>query len=89
VGDEPTLTEREWVERIGAAAGWRGHVVAVSAAELPDHLKQPLDWRYDLWTDTASIRCQLGYVEPVPLDEALRRTVEWEQSELDGADPLD
>jgi nucleoside-diphosphate-sugar epimerase len=85
VGDEPTLTEQEWVERIGAAAGWRGGVVAVPAAELPDHLKQPLDWRYDLWTDAAGIRRELGYVEPVPLDEALRLTVDWERSQLDGA----
>jgi nucleoside-diphosphate-sugar epimerase len=89
VGDEPVLSERRWVEQIGAAAGWRGEVVAVSASELPNHLKQPLDWRYELWTDTTRIREELGYVEPIALDEALKRTVEWERSTLDGIEPLD
>ncbi|NNG17288.1 MAG: NAD-dependent epimerase/dehydratase family protein [Gemmatimonadales bacterium] len=89
VGDEPTLTEREWVERIGAAAGWTGDVVTVSATGLPDQMRQPLDWQYDLWTDTRRIRSELGYVEPVSLDEAVRRTVDWERLELDGATPLD
>jgi len=88
VGDEPALSERKWVERIGAAVGWRGGVVAVSASELPKHLKQPFDWRYELWTDTSSIREELGYVELIPLDAALERTVEWERSTLDGIEPL-
>jgi nucleoside-diphosphate-sugar epimerase len=88
VGDEPTLSERKWVERIGAAAGWSGRVVAVSASELPNHLTHPFDWRYELWTDTSSIREELGCVERIPLDEALERTVEWERSTLDGIEPL-
>lgn len=83
VGDEPALSEREWVERIGAAAGWTGRVVAAAASELPHPLKQPVDWRYELWTDTSSIREELGYVELIPLDEALERTLEWERSTLD------
>lgn len=89
VGDEPALSERRWVERIGAAVGWSGRVVTVSASKLPKHLRQPLDWRYELWTDTSSIREELGYVERIPLDEALERTIEWERSTLDGVEPLD
>jgi nucleoside-diphosphate-sugar epimerase len=89
VGDEPTLSERGWVERIGAAVGWTGGIVGVSASELPQHLKQPFDWRYELWTDSSRIRKELGYVEPIPLDVALQRTVEWERSTLDGLEPLD
>ena len=38
---------------------------------------RPLDWRYDLWTDTRLIRFELGCVKPVSLDEALHRTVDW------------
>ena len=30
--------------------------------------------------DSTRIRTELGYSESVPLDEALRRTVEWEQA---------
>lgn len=80
VGDEPTLDERGWVERIAAAAGWTGDVVPVSAAELPAPLRPSLDWRYELWTDTTRLRRELGYVEPVPLEEALRTTVDAERS---------
>jgi nucleoside-diphosphate-sugar epimerase len=83
VGDELTFTEREWVERIADRAGWHGDIVAVPRAGLPDDLRQPVDWRYQLWTDTTALRSQLGYVAPVASDEALRRTVEWECSQLD------
>src|SRR4030095_8679707 len=75
VGDEPTFTEAEWVERIGAVAGWKGDVVRVPREDLSDDFRQPFDWRYHLWTDTKAIRSELGYVQPVPIDEALRRTV--------------
>lgn len=84
VGDEPTLTELDWVKRVAQVAGWRGDVVAVPRAELPDNLQQPVDWSYDLWTDTTVLRSELGYVPPVAVDEALKRTVEWERVEIDG-----
>src|SRR5688572_13755251 len=86
VGEEPAPTEREWAERIGAVVGWTGTVVAVSATELPGHLKQQFDWRYDLWIDTTRIRQELGHVELVPLEIALERTVDWERSELEEID---
>lgn len=81
VGDEPTLTEREWVQRVAAAAGWGGDVVAVPTGELPDQLRQPMDWRYELWTDSMSIRSELGYSQPVALDDALDRAVAWERAQ--------
>jgi nucleoside-diphosphate-sugar epimerase len=87
VGDDPALSERSWVERIGAVVGWKGGVVAISASDLPKHLRQPFDWRYELWIDTSNIRKELGYVERIPLDEALERTIEWERSTLAGVTP--
>lgn len=89
VGEEPTLPEAKWVERIGAAAGWDGEVIDVPASALPESLRQPLDWRYDIRTDTGRLRAELGYAEPIPLDTALRHTVEWERSQLDEARPPD
>ena len=81
VGEEPAPTEREWVERIGTAAGWTGEVVTVQGEHLPEHLRQPFDFRYDLATDTGRIREELGYAEPTGWQEALERTVEWERSQ--------
>ncbi|WP_420455366.1 NAD-dependent epimerase/dehydratase family protein [Rubrivirga sp.] len=89
VGEEPAPTEREWVERIGAAARWQGEVVAVPAEPVPTGLRQPFDFRYDLATDTSRLRHQLGYAEPVDPQDALQRTVEWERSETDESDPPD
>jgi nucleoside-diphosphate-sugar epimerase len=80
VADEPTLTEGEWVKRIAAVAEWHGDILAVPRAELPDDSRQPYDWRYHLWSDTGSMGQELGYVQPVPFEEALRRAVEWEMS---------
>jgi len=89
VGEDPTPTEREWVEQIGAAAGWTGRVVAVPAEHLPEHLREPFDFRYDLATDTSRIRTELGYSEPVGRQEALKRTIESERAERDDTDRPD
>jgi nucleoside-diphosphate-sugar epimerase len=88
VGEEPALTERAWVEQIAAAAGWRGEVAVVPDDRLPEPLRQPFDWRYELATDTRRLREDLGYVEPVPMEEALARTAAWERSQpADGGPP--
>lgn len=63
------------------AAGWTGEVVQVPAERLPEHLRQPFDFRYELATATARIREELSYGEPVGREEALKRTVEWEHSQ--------
>lgn len=81
IGEKSAPTEREWIEEIGTAIGWRGEVVPVSAERLPEHLRQPFDFRYQLVTDTGRIRKELTYVEPVGRQEALKRTIEWERSQ--------
>lgn len=83
VGEEPTPTEREWIDRIGEVAGWTGKVVALPAKHLPEHFHQPFDFRYDLASNTRCIRDELGYVEPVPRQKALEQTIEWERSQRD------
>jgi nucleoside-diphosphate-sugar epimerase len=79
VGDESALPEREWVGEIGKAIGWTGEVLQASAEDLPEHHRQPFDFRYELMTDTKRIREELGYKELVGRKEGLRRTVEWER----------
>jgi nucleoside-diphosphate-sugar epimerase len=80
VGEPVALTLADWVRAIGRAAGWNGAVLSVPPDGLPAHLARPLDFRQDMVADTSRLRCELGYTEPVPLDEALRRTVEWERA---------
>ena len=89
VGERCTPTEREWVEKIGAAAGWHGRVVTVPLHGLPAHLQQSVDWRYDLHTSTVRIREELGYAEPISSREVWERVLEWERSHLNETDRPD
>lgn len=81
VGEEPALAERQWAEEIGMAIGWRGEVMEVPAERLPEHLRQPFDFRYELATDTTRIRTELAWDEPMSREEALRRTIQWERTQ--------
>ena len=89
VGEELALTEREWIEMIGAAAGWTGTVVTIPAEQMPKHLRQPYDFRYHIATCTDRIRAELGYDEPIQRGEALRRTIKWERSQFVESDEQD
>lgn len=81
VGEKVASTEAEWVRRIGRAAGWAGQVLALPEEQLPAHLKTPYDWRHDCVGDTGRIRRELGYDEPVNLEEAMQRSVTWERAQ--------
>jgi nucleoside-diphosphate-sugar epimerase len=69
--------------------GWDGDVVPVPADALPEHLRAPGDWRYELVTDTRRLRDELNYEAPVTMDEALRRTAEWERAQRAATDAPD
>lgn len=79
VGEENAVTQAEWIERLGRAAGWTGRVVLVPSDRIPKHLANDMDTGQFLVTDTRRIRAELGYAEPTPPAEALRRTIEWER----------
>jgi nucleoside-diphosphate-sugar epimerase len=86
VGEREACTEAEWVHRIGRAAGWAGEIVGLPEERMPAHLRTPYDWRHHCAGDTERIRRELGYEEPVNLEEALRRTVAWERTQPKDAD---
>ncbi len=80
VGEDPPLSMAEWVRLIGKAAGWQGQVVIVPLKDLPLHLASNINTAQDLVADSTRIRTELGYREPVSLEDALVRTVEWERA---------
>ncbi|MGH2516660.1 MAG: NAD-dependent epimerase/dehydratase family protein [Ktedonobacterales bacterium] len=80
VGEPETQTETEWVRAIGAAAGWHGEIVPVPSERLPAAMRFDGDTAQSWVTDSSRIRRELGYVERIPRDEALRRTVAWERA---------
>jgi nucleoside-diphosphate-sugar epimerase len=73
VADPEPYTEAEWTGRIG-------RVVVLSRQQAPPFLVKPLNFDQHLFMNSQRIRTELGYSESVPVDEAVRRTVEWEQS---------
>ena len=75
IGDEPTLTERQWIEAIATAAGWNGEITQ----SIPD---QTLDFRYHLETDCSRFREEFNYSQSYTLKESLIRTIDWERSQV-------
>ena len=80
VGEVRTLTIAEWVRAIADAADWEGNIVTLPADRLPPHLVADMDTTQDLLVDTTRIRHELGYREPIELNEALARTISWERA---------
>ena len=82
VGDTENLTETDWIRRIGRAAGWNGEIALLPNERLPQPLQHDIDPRQDWSVDSSKIRQELGYVESIPSDVAMQRTVEWERANL-------
>ena len=80
MADRVTLSEAEWVRRIGKAAGWPGEIITLPAEQMPVHLRADYDFSQGWALDSSRIRAELGYEEIVPPEEAMRRTVEWERA---------
>lgn len=81
VADEQALSEVEWVQAVGNAAGWTGEIVIVPAGTLPSELTWAIDASQHWVADTRRIRTELGFREPVTLQEGLAATIAWERTE--------
>ena len=82
VGEADAVGELDWARAIAAAMGWDGEFVVVPDDRVPPHLQQPGNSDQHWVTDTSRIRQELGYVERVPRDEVIRRTVAWQREHL-------
>jgi nucleoside-diphosphate-sugar epimerase len=78
VGEPDTPTDKEWMRMVGEAAGWHGRI---ETAENVDGTL-PVNFAYDLSTNTSAIRRDLRYSERIPRAEALVSTVMWERSRM-------
>jgi len=80
VCEEPVLSELAWQTRIGAQAQWHGKFVVMPRERTPKHLLQPGNPAQHVVVSSERIRAELGYKEPVDSDQAIRRTIAWEQN---------
>ena len=79
IADQEVFTEAEWINKIGEIARWQGKVVSVPQDYLPSEWKLDLNIDQHWFIDTTRIRQELGYSDAINLDEALKRTIDWEK----------
>jgi nucleoside-diphosphate-sugar epimerase len=80
VGEPDALSEIEWMRLIAEQLGWTGQFVVVPEARLPAHLRMPANFDQHWIADTARLRNELGLVDAIGRDEAVRLTVAWERN---------
>ena len=80
VAEQPSFTELEWARRVAAAAGWEGEFVVLPPDAMPAHLAMPGNLAQHWAVDSTRIRSELGYIEPVGLDEAIEQSIAWERA---------
>jgi nucleoside-diphosphate-sugar epimerase len=88
VAETPAFSELDWARKIAAAANWRGEFVVLPEDRAPKHLVSPANTAQHWEMDSSRIRSELGYREPVSIDEGIRRTVEWSLANLPEAFPM-
>jgi len=79
VCEEPSFSELEWARKIAAAMLWDGDFVVLPIERTPQHLQKPGNAAQHWTASSARIRQELGYQEPVAIEDAIRRTIRWER----------
>jgi nucleoside-diphosphate-sugar epimerase len=79
VCEEPSFSELEWAQKIASEMHWEGKFVLLPVERTPPHLRKPGNTAQHWTASSARIRYELGYDEPVEIEEAIRRTIQWEK----------
>jgi nucleoside-diphosphate-sugar epimerase len=80
VAEQPAFSELAWARQTAAAAGWDGEFAVLPEDHMPIHLLQPGNSAQHWEADSSRIRRELGYREPVPIEEAIASTIAWERA---------
>ena len=80
VCEAESFGELEWARKIAAAVGWDGEFVVLPHDRTPRHLWWPGNTAQHMVASSERIRHELGYREPLPREEAIRRTIAWERA---------
>jgi nucleoside-diphosphate-sugar epimerase len=79
VCEEPALSELEWAQKIASEMQWDGEFVVLPVERTPRHLLKPGNAAQHWDASSARLRRELGYNEPVAIEEAIRRTIGWQR----------
>lgn len=85
VAERPAFSELEWARKIADETKWPGEFMVLPRERAPRHLVFPGNAAQHWEVDSSRIRRELGYSEPVPTEEGIRRTIEWERANPPGA----
>ena len=77
--EEPSLSELAWQSKIAKQMNWHGKFVVLPRGQTPKHLLQPGNAAQHVVASSERIRTELGYEDLVEIEEAIRRTIAWEQ----------
>ena len=77
--EEPSLSELAWQSKIAKQMNWHGKFVLLPSGQTPKHLLQPGNAAQHVVASSERIRTELGYEDVVEIEEAIRRTIAWEQ----------
>jgi nucleoside-diphosphate-sugar epimerase len=80
ISEEESFTELEWAKKIAVAVGWKGEFIVLPREKAPKHLQYPRRVEQHLVASSARIRAELGYKEPISIEEGIRRTIRWERA---------
>ena len=76
--EEPSFSELEWARKIASAMHWKGEFVILPVESTPPHLIKRGNAAQHWSASSARIRHELGYREPVAIEEAIGRTIRWD-----------
>jgi nucleoside-diphosphate-sugar epimerase len=79
VCEEPSFSELEWARKIATQMRWEGDFVVLPEERTPRHLLRPGNPAQHWTASSARVRHELGYEEPIAIEEAILRTIRWEQ----------
>jgi nucleoside-diphosphate-sugar epimerase len=84
VAETPAFTELAWTRKIAEAASWTGDIVVLPRERTPKHLMFAGNAAQHWEVDSSRIRRELGFREPVAIEEGIRRTIAWERAHPPG-----
>jgi nucleoside-diphosphate-sugar epimerase len=79
VCEEPSFSELEWASKIASEVRWKGKFLILPVERTPCHLLKPGNAAQHWTASSARIRHELGYKEPVAIEDAIRQTMLWER----------
>ena len=80
VCEQPSFSELEWAKKIAVEMKWDGEFVVLPVERTPRHLLKPGNAAQHWSASSARFRSELGYTDPVGIEQAIRQTIAWEQN---------